>query len=290
MQILTFGSLNYDYVYAVEHMVVRGETLSSQGLQTFCGGKGLNQAIALAKAGVPVHLAGKVGEDGQLLLETCKKNKVQADYVRMDTGKTGHAIIQVNKEGDNCILLYNGCNYKMTKDFIDEVLSNFTAGDILLLQNEINLLDYLIDKAAAKGMFIVLNPSPCNEKIMCCDLQKISLFILNEIEGAQLSGEKQVDKIAGAMLQKFPHSRIVLTLGSEGSLYCDQERTCRQACIKAQVVDTTAAGDTFTGYFIAGLVEKMPLEANLLRCSKAAAITVSRKGATDSIPLLAELR
>jgi len=289
MQILTFGSLNFDFVYDVDHMVVRGETLSSRKLETFCGGKGLNQAIAVAKAGVPVFLAGKVGEDGDLLLETCRANKVDARYVRKEKGKTGHAIIQVDKAGDNCIILYNGCNYLMTKEFIDEVLSNFAAGDILLLQNEINLLDYIIAAAAKKKMFIILNPSPCNEKLLQCDLSKVSLFILNEIEGMQISGEQQIDKITDAMLAKYPHSRVVLTLGDKGSVYRDQQSKYQQDCIKAKVVDTTAAGDTFTGYFIAGLVAKLSVPDNLLRCSKAAAITVSRKGATNSIPLLAEL-
>ena len=289
MRILTFGSLNYDYVYDVDHMVVRGETLSSKKLEMFCGGKGLNQAIAVAKAGMPVFLAGKVGDDGNLLLETCRANKVDSRYVRKEKGKTGHAIIQVNKDGDNCILLYNGCNYLMTNQFIDEVLSHFEAGDILLLQNEINLLDYIIAAATQKKMFIILNPSPCNERLMKCDLSKISLFILNEIEGVQISGEQQIDKITDAMLAKYPHSKVVLTLGDKGSVYRDQQSWYQQDCIKAKVVDTTAAGDTFTGYFIAGLVDKLSVPDNLLRCSKAASITVSRKGATNSIPLLEEV-
>lgn len=290
MKVLNFGSLNYDYVYDVDHMVSAGETLSSHDMNIFCGGKGLNQAIALAKAGVPVYMAGMVGQNGQKLIDTCSENNVDASYVKMVNGENGHAIIQVDKNAHNCILLYNGSNYKLTREYIDNVLANFGQGDILLLQNEINLLDYIIDQAYSKGMYIVLNPSPCNEKLLACDLSKIALFILNEIEGAQLSGEQRIDKIPAAMLQKYPHAKIVLTLGEAGSVYCDPENCYKQASFKVKAVDTTAAGDTFTGYFIAGLIDKMPIQNILSRCAQAAAITVSRKGAVQSIPLLAELQ
>lgn len=289
MQVLNFGSLNFDYVYNVDHMVSEGETLSSYDMNIFCGGKGLNQSIALAKAGVPVYMAGMVGENGQKLIDTCKENNVDASYVKMADGENGHAIIQVDRNAHNCILLYNGSNYKLTKEYIDSVLANFSRGDILLLQNEINLLDYIIDNAYNKGMYIILNPSPCNEKLLACDLSKIALFILNEIEGAQLSGEHSVNKIPEAMLQKYPQAKIVLTLGEAGSVYYDKDTCYQQDSFKVDAVDTTAAGDTFTGYFLAGLIDRMPIRNILSRCAKAASITVSRKGAVQSIPLLEEL-
>jgi ribokinase len=290
MKILNFGSLNFDYVYDVDHMVSAGETLSSYDMNVFCGGKGLNQSIALAKAGVPVYMAGMVGENGQKLIDTCKENSVDASYVKMVDGESGHAIIQVDKNAHNCILLYNGSNYKLNREYIDIVLDNFGPGDILLLQNEINLLNYIIDKADSKRMFIILNPSPCNEKLLTCDLSKIGLFILNEIEGAQISGEHSINKIPAAMRQKYPGAKIVLTLGEAGSIYCDKDLCYKQDSFKVHAVDTTAAGDTFTGYFIAGLIDKMPIKDILSRCAKAASITVSRKGAVQSIPSLEELQ
>ena len=216
MKILNLGSLNYDYVYDVDHMVQSGETLASHGMNIFCGGKGLNQSIALAKAGVPVYMAGMVGQNGQKLIDTCKENNVDASYVKMVDDESGHAIIQVDKNAHNCILLYNGSNYKLTKAYIDGVLENFNQGDILLLQNEINLLEHIIEQAHSKGMYIVLNPSPCNDKLLACDLSKIALFMLNEIEGEQLSGEHDKNKIPAAMLEKYPNAKIVLTLGKTG--------------------------------------------------------------------------
>ena len=128
MKVLNFGSLNVDYVYSVDHMVKEGETLSCQGMNIFSGGKGLNQSIALAKAGVNVYHAGLIGEDGGILLDSLKANGVHTEFVRNLPGKGGHTMIQVDKNGQNSILVYGGTNRKFTKEFIDEVLENFEAG------------------------------------------------------------------------------------------------------------------------------------------------------------------
>lgn len=206
MKVLNFGSLNYDYVYKVDHMILAGETMDSYGLETHFGGKGLNQSIALAKAGVPVQHAGMVGEDGQGFLDLCKRNGVDTEFVRMVSGKSGHTIIQLDKNAQNSILLYGGSNRAITKDFVDEVLANFGKGDILLLQNEVNLLPYIIDTAYERGMRIVLNPSPYNEALDACDMGKISVFLVNEIEGAQISGENEPERILDVMAEKFPEA------------------------------------------------------------------------------------
>ena len=138
MKVLNFGSLNYDYVYEVDHAVMPGETIDSTKMEVFCGGKGLNQSIALARAGVPVYHAGQVGEDGQMFLDICAQSKVDTSYIRQSSGKSGHTIIQLDKNGQNCILLYGGSNRGITKDLVDEVLGHFEKEDIILLQNEIN--------------------------------------------------------------------------------------------------------------------------------------------------------
>lgn len=290
MKVLNFGSLNYDYVYSVDHAVTPGETMDSFGMETFLGGKGLNQSISLARAGVPVYHAGMIGEEGQLFLDVCKKSGIDTSYIREIPGKSGHAIIQVDKNAQNCILLYGGSNRKITKEFADEVLSHFEKGDILLLQNEINELDYIIDKAYEIGMQIALNPSPFDSALDRCDLGKISIFLLNEIEGGQISGETDPEKILDKLMEKYPEARVVLTLGSDGVVYRDKEQTCRQGIFKVKAVDTTAAGDTFTGYFIASLLADMPIPEALRMCAKASSITVSRKGATDSIPTMEEVK
>ena len=284
MKILDFGSLNYDYVYGVEHVVVPGETISSRDMEIFCGGKGLNQAIAAARAGAEVHMAGMVGEDGQLLMDICKENGIDVSYLKQVPGKSGHAIIQLDKNGQNSILLYGGSNRKITKEYVDEVLTGFSKGDLLLLQNEINMLDYIIDKAYEKGMRILLNPSPYDEKLAACDLSKISVFLINEIEGEQITKEKEPEKMLDVLEEKYPGAGIMLTLGSKGSVYANKGKRYRQDIFKVKAVDTTAAGDTFTGYFAASVLKGMPMEEILRKCAKASAIAVSKKGASDSIP------
>ncbi len=284
MKILDFGSLNYDYVYGVEHVVVPGETISSRDMEIFCGGKGLNQAIAAARAGAEVHMAGMVGEDGQLFMDICKENGIDVSYLKQVPGKSGHAIIQLDKNGQNSILLYGGSNRKITKEYVDEVLTGFSKGDLLLLQNEINMLDYIIDKAYEKGMRILLNPSPYDEKLAACDLTKISVFLINEIEGEQITKEKEPEKMLDVLEEKYPGAGIMLTLGSKGSVYANKGKRYRQDIFKVKAVDTTAAGDTFTGYFAASVLKGMPMEEILRKCAKASAIAVSKKGASDSIP------
>ena len=289
MKVLNFGSLNLDYVYSVDHMVAEGETLAAGGLNTFCGGKGLNQSIALAKAGVPVYHAGLIGEEGKSLLDACRENGVHTDFIREIPGKSGHTIIQVDKSGQNCILLYGGANRSMTREFIDEVLSHFEKGDYLLLQNEVNLVDYMVDQAYEKGMEIILNPSPFDRNLEACNLSKISLFLMNEIEGWQITGEKEPERILEKLRELYPEAKTVLTLGGDGSVYQDQEYQYRQGIFPVETRDTTAAGDTFTGYFISSMIQHMPAPAGLETAAKAAAIAVSRDGATASIPTREEV-
>lgn len=284
MKVLNFGSLNLDHVYQVDHMVSPGETLASAELNVFCGGKGLNQSIALAKAGAAVYHAGCIGEDGEVLRKTLTEEGVQTDYLKTLPGKTGHAIIQVDKTGQNCILLYGGANRAMTESYIDSVLQHFEKGDILLLQNEINLLDYIIDRAYERGMTIVLNPSPYDENLAACDLNKISIFLINEVEGFQITGESEPDAILAALSVRYPSAKVVLTMGSAGSVYQDAELQHRQEIYKVSAVDTTAAGDTFTGYFIASMLEGADIKECMNLAAKASAIAVTRPGAAPSIP------
>lgn len=290
MKILNFGSLNLDYVYQVEHILIPGETLSSSDRTIFCGGKGLNQSIALAKAGITVYHAGMVGEGGEILLETCRENGVDTRFVRKIEGPCGHTVIQVDKDAQNCILLFGGANRSITREFVDEVLAFFEKGDIILLQNEINELDYIIDKACEKGMMIILNPSPYDKALDRCDLSKVSLFLVNEIEGYQITGEKEPEAILAKVRSIYPKAKIVLTLGSEGAVYQDENKAYRQGIYKVKAIDTTAAGDTFTGYFIASILENMPVEEGLKLAAKASAIAVSRQGATASIPVREEVQ
>ena len=284
MKVLNFGSLNYDYVYKVDHIIHPKETLDTEGRDVFPGGKGLNQSVALAKAGVSVYQAGCVGEDGKYLLDVCKENGIDTTYIKTVPGASGHTIIQVDKNAQNSILLYGGANRSITKAYVEEVLGNFEAGDVLLLQNEINELAYIIEKAYEIGMTIILNPSPFNQLIEECDLKKVSVFLLNEVEGEQLTGDKEPDKILDAIETAYPDAQTVLTLGSDGARYRYHGKDYSQPIYKVKAVDTTAAGDTFTGFFVAGMMEDMPIEKTLDVCAKASSIAVSREGAATSIP------
>ena len=162
-------------------------------------------------------------------------------------------------------------------------------GDILLLQNEVNNIDYIVDKAYENGMTIALNPSPYNEKLEAVDMSKISIFILNVVEGAQITGVTEPDVIIEKLLKSYPSAKIVLTLGSDGSIYADKDRTVKQPIFKVEAVDTTAAGDTFTGYFLTGLMENMEVKDILEMSAKASSIAVTRKGAISSIPYRNEI-
>lgn len=289
MKVLNFGSLNVDNVYSVEHIVQGGETISSTKLEVFSGGKGLNQSIALAKAGAPTYHAGLIGEEGDFLLDTCKENGVDTTYIRKLNAKGGHTVIQVDANGQNCIILFGGTNQMVTKEFVDEVLGNFEEGDYLVLQNEINQLDYIIDKAYERGMKIVLNPSPFDSKLDACDLTKIHLFMINEIEGEQITGFADKDEILAELAKKFPNAKFVLTLGSDGAVYYDGQEKVFQDIFKVKAVDTTAAGDTFSGFFLAKIIEGATVAEALRTAAKASSIAVSRPGAAPSIPTMAEV-
>lgn len=288
-QILNFGSLNIDKRFCVEHIVRPGETLASKSLDIFPGGKGLNQSVALARAGGEVYHAGKVGQDGQFLLDTLAQAGVDTRYVEQTGGQSGQAIIQVDHAGQNCILLFPGTNFEITEAEIDQVLQNFERGDLIVLQNEINLLQMIMVKAGERGLEIALNPSPIGPELARCDLSSVCWFLLNEVEGFELTGENEPEKITQKLLEDYPSARIVLTLGKDGVLYQDKNACFRHGIYKVPVVDTTAAGDTFTGFFLCRVMAGDTIPRALQVASVASSIAVSHKGAAVSIPTLTEV-
>ena len=289
MKVLNYGSLNIDYTYSVPHIIVGGETMASYELHEYCGGKGLNQSIALAKAGLDVWHAGIIGNDGQMLLEACSAAGVHTDFIKQMDVRGGHTVIQVDQNGQNSIILYGGTNCMQTAEFVDEVLAHFGVGDYLLLQNEINMLDYIIDQAYKRGMKIILNPSPYNENLSTCDLGKVSLFLVNEIEAAQITGNTEAKDALDALHHAFPNAAFVLTLGSDGAWYYDGKEKVFQDIFKVKAVDTTAAGDTFSGFFIKMLAGGSDIQTALRTAAKASSIAVTREGAAPSIPTMEEV-
>ena len=177
----------------------------------------------------------------------------------------------------------------VTKEYIDEVLSHFSHSDMLVLQNEISNVDYLVRRAYERGMQIMLNPSPYNENLSAVDYSMLNYLILNEVEACEISGKDDIDEIIGFFREKYPALRVMLTLGSRGCVYFDRELELRQSAFIVEVKDTTAAGDTFTGYFAAGIARKEPIAKILKTASAASAIAVSRNGAAPSIPWAEEV-
>ena len=289
MGVLNFGSLNIDYVYQVPHFVMPGETLSSQSLQVNCGGKGLNQSGALARAGVEVWPAGCIGPEGEFLRQMLQSSGVRTELVRQVPGSTGHAIIQVDRDGQNCILLYDGANGQITEEFADQVLSRFGKDDVLLLQNEISCLPYIMERAADRGMRIALNAAPANEKLLELPLEKLSWLLVNEVEGSFLAGQEDPDAIADILTERYPDTVLVLTLGVRGAVAARGRERVFVPARKVEAVDTTAAGDTFTGYFLRSAMEGSDLRQALELAAAASALAVTRKGAADSVPRYEEV-
>lgn len=290
MKILNLGSLNLDHVYRMEHFVMPGETTMARSYQRFFGGKGHNQSIALAKAGLEVWHAGLIGPDGEGLLEDMQAVGIHTDCTRTVAYPTGHTIIQVDQQGQNAIIYYPGANQKISRPWLDDVFSHFQAGDVLILQNEISELPYILIRAKECGMKIILNPSPIDDQLMTTPLSAVDLLTFNEIEGAALASTTEPEAILQALRRQYPHMILLFTLGERGALldFPDGSRF-EQAALPADVQDTTAAGDSFTGYFLAAFLQGKSPQDSLLQATVAASITISRPGAADAIPSLAEV-
>ena len=284
MAILNFGSLNIDHVYNVDHFVRPGETLSSTAYSQFAGGKGANQSIALAQAGAAVLHAGKLGHDGAWLKRKLEGFGVDTRYLDLVDGPSGHAVIQVAGDGENAIILHGGANHAIGADDAQRILGDFGPGDTLLLQNEISAMPDIMACAAEQGLRVVFNPAPMHRDVPGYPLDKVDCFIVNEIEAAQLSGREEEDRVLAAMRDAYPAAAVVLTLGARGVRYADGESELSVPAREVETVDTTAAGDTFIGYFLAAQADGADVRAALDLACRAAAVCVTRPGASDSIP------
>ncbi|MDR0629306.1 MAG: ribokinase [Treponema sp.] len=292
MKVLVFGSLNIDMVFSVDHIAAPGETISSASLVKSAGGKGANQAAALAKAGMAVYMAGKIGKDGLFLTELLRSYGVNTDHVKVYDGATGQAIIQVDREGQNSIVLFSGGNHAIEQGEIGPILDNFERGDIVVLQNEIVHTGKIMEAAKKRELRICLNPSPYDEKIEGLPLDLVDMFFVNELEGSALVGMTEAgppETVLNALVSRFPGAEIILTLGKRGGRYGRAAVRAGGEIVDLPVVDTTGAGDTFTGYFIAARARGGNVSGALAIACRASSIAVSRKGAMESIPLAMEV-
>ena len=290
MNVVNFGSLNIDHVYAVDHFCRAGETIHTKGYTRNAGGKGLNQSIAVSRSGQTVYHAGLLGADGAPLAQLLADSGVDLRYLQHTDVPQGHAVIQVEPNGQNCIFLYGGSNQAVTPQEIDEVLMQLNAGDYLLLQNEIANLTYLLRAAARRGLRVVLNASPISDELLNADLSGVDWLVVNEIECAAMAGCDDAQAGYEALKQRYPSLGILLTLGAEGSVSWKDGTELRQCAYPVKAVDTTGAGDTFMGYFVGCLAQGMDRKAAMQHASMAAALSVTRPGAAASIPMMNEVR
>ena len=289
VKIINIGSMNIDYVYHMDHFIQPGETSGCQERTVGCGGKGLNQSAALARAGLPVCHAGIIGEEGRFLERKLHGFGVDTHLVETGRGAGGHAIIQVDRSGQNCIILYGGTNLQFSEDYIDRVLAELEKGDICVLQNEINNIPYIIERCSALGVRVAFNAAPYHDDVRAYPLEKVTWLIVNEVEGGGLSGLTEPDAIARCLAERYPDTQIVLTIGRDGSIWrkgADSVR-CPAFCVDA--VDTTAAGDTFIGYYLRAAADGWTPARALELASRASAIAVTRPGAADSVPTYEEV-
>ena len=277
MKVLNFGSLNIDFVYRVRDFVRPGETLAASGFARFAGGKGLNQSIALARAGARVVHAGAIGTDGGFLVDLLRGNGVDCSLVEVvgDT-PTGHAIIQVADSGENAIVLYPGANHRISPDLIDRALAATAPGDILLLQNEISGIAGIMRRAHERKLRIFFNPAPMTGAVAEYPLELVDTLIVNETEQAALSA-----------CRPALTCHVLKTLGAKGAVYDDGIFVPAQRV--ENVVDTTAAGDTFIGYFIAESLAGKDVESAMKIATEASAWCVRHAGAEPSIPRRSDL-
>lgn len=288
MKIINFGSLNIDKVCNVEEFVQPGETIMATGYSVNAGGKGLNQSVAAARAGAQVMHAGAIGSDGVFLKEILTDAGVDVSALRTMETESGCAFIEVNSKGQNRIIVNAGTNHMYTEEYIQNVLEKAESGDFVLLQNEINMVDEIIRRGHEKGCRVVFNASPISKKLEDFPLELVDIFMVNELEAAALaevSEEMDFGEILAALREKYPKAAIVMTLGKEGVLYGCGDQFCSHPIFRVNAVDTTAAGDTFCGYFLAALCAEKTIKMALEEASAASAIAVSGKGAAPSIPM-----
>jgi ribokinase len=285
MAIFNLGSINIDLVFEVPHIAAPGETVMSHRLSRGLGGKGANTSVALARGGAPVRHFGAIGPDGRDMVAMLERFGVDCAGVRELDGETGQAVIQVAEDGENAITLLKGANWQMPDSVVDDLVGAAGRGDWLVLQNETAHVPRAARRAREAGMRVAYAAAPFDatatvEVLECCDL-----LALNHIEAAQLS------EATGREARSFGPDMVLVTHGAEGArLYRDGEEPMHQPAARAdEVVDTTAAGDTFFGFFLARLDQGDDVKRALRLAAEASAIGVSRKGASASVPTLEEV-
>lgn len=291
MAILVIGSVNVDTTYNLENFPKPGETISSISKSRSVGGKGANQAIACKKLGGDVKFLACVGNDvdADFIFKNMKEYGVDTSNIIKKDVDTGTALINVDKTGQNEIVLDHGANYAITIQDIDDNIELLDECDILILQMEIpqKVNEYAIKKAKEKGVYVILNPAPSEFEVEDI-LDKVDLFVPNENEILRYSTKENLKEAANELLEKNVGS-VIVTLGENGSEYFSKAEHIKQEAIRAKVVDTTSAGDCYIGAMAVMLDQQKSIKEAMEFATKASSKTVTRKGSGESIPTIDEI-
>ncbi|MGJ8621832.1 MAG: ribokinase [Yoonia sp.] len=284
MAIWNLGSINADHVYRVAHLPGAGETISSSGRQIFLGGKGTNMSVAAARAAAQVHHIGAVGPDGRWALDRLLEYGVDTRNIAVLETETAQAIIMVDDAGENAIVLHAGANAEIPQATLQAAISDAHTGDWLVMQNETNLQRTAAQMGRKLGLKVAYAAAPFDAERVQAVLPHLDFLILNAVEAEQLQ------EATGHSVTDLPVRDIIVTLGSDGADWYGPEGKQHFPAIKVDPVDTTGAGDTFTGYVLAGLDRGMPMGQAIAQATKAAALMVMRHGTADVIPDLSEVQ
>ena len=289
MAIINFGSINIDHVYQVDHFVQPGETLASTHYQQLLGGKGANQSIALAQAGADVCHVGSIHENDAAFKQALIKKGVDCRGVKCSETPSGHAIIQVTPSGENAIVLFGGANQTITAKTVMQALDGTKPSDWVLTQNETSSIDQVLRQAKEKQLKVAFNPAPMSESVKSLPLECIDLLIVNETEAAALTEKDSLDDIVAVFKEQWSECEVIITLGKAGVMMLKNNDCIKVDAFLVDAVDTTAAGDTFIGYFLLAYSNHTDAKRALIRGCAASAIAVTREGAAQSIPTQKEV-
>jgi len=291
MKAVVIGSMNMDFTMDVNHLPSKGETVPAVRLRTSPGGKGLNQAVALARLGAEVLMVGAVGNDasGEVLLHNLPKDRIPDFSIKKVDDSTGNAFITVDSQGNNTIVVYPGANYKLDIGWVESFKGEIESADFVVLQMEIPVETVVasIELAHNLNTKVVLNPAPA-VPIPDDVYSMVDLIIPNETELALLTGESNVLEGARKLLKKGAKA-VVVTLGSEGCLYKDPNQEISVEGFKVNAIDSTAAGDAFIGGLLTALGRHEDMGTAMKFANAVGAITVTRPGAQESIPTYEEV-
>ena len=284
MAIWNLGSINADFVYRVPHIPGPGETLASVDRQRFLGGKGANMSVAAARAAAPVHHIGAVGEDGRWAIERLLEYGVDTRNIAVLDTETAQAIIMVDDDGENAIVLHPGANAEVPQATLQAAMADASTGDWLIIQNETNLQRTAAEMGKKMGLHVAYAAAPFDADRVQAVLPSLDFLILNAVEAEQL------EEATGKSPANLPVRDVIVTLGADGADWYGPDGKQHFDAIAVDAVDTTGAGDTFTGYVLAGLDRGMPMQQAIGQATKAGALMVMRHGTADVIPDLSEVQ